>query len=320
MKKIILDTDIGPDCDDAAALAMLNLYADEGLCEILAVGHCTSNPYGAGAIDAINIYYGRPNIPIGTFKGEGFLTEEGHMSYNKYLTETMPNRYKECQPEDVVDVYRRVLAEQEDNSVEMIAIGPLNNLSNLLLSTADNYSNLNGIELVEKKISKLTIMGGLIGDNIIDELRESAMSMIHHDLSEAKEFNIVCDVEASINVAGNWPTPMDYLTFESGVMKTGKPLQTEVPEDHPVRIAYDRYPGAKEGDRCSWDLVTVESAVVPNCSHYTYSKEGKITVTEEGVTRYTSDCDKGHRYVKIAEPVKKIVDDINRLLVTMPRR
>ena len=45
-KNIILDTDIGPDCDDAAALAMLNLYADQGLCRILGITHCTSNPYG----------------------------------------------------------------------------------------------------------------------------------------------------------------------------------------------------------------------------------------------------------------------------------
>ena len=55
-KNIILDTDIGPDCDDAAALAMLNLYADQGLCRILGITHCTSNPYGAGTIDAINLY------------------------------------------------------------------------------------------------------------------------------------------------------------------------------------------------------------------------------------------------------------------------
>ena len=75
-KNIIIDTDIGPDCDDVGALAMLNIYANQGLCRILGVSHCTSNPYGAGTIDVINRYYGRPDVAIGTYYGEGFLTDE----------------------------------------------------------------------------------------------------------------------------------------------------------------------------------------------------------------------------------------------------
>ena len=39
MKKILLDTDIGPDCDDAAALALVNMYAAEGMVEVLDVTH-----------------------------------------------------------------------------------------------------------------------------------------------------------------------------------------------------------------------------------------------------------------------------------------
>ena len=45
--KILIDTDIGPDCDDTAAIAMLNIYSNQGKCEILGIAHCTSNPYGA---------------------------------------------------------------------------------------------------------------------------------------------------------------------------------------------------------------------------------------------------------------------------------
>ena len=92
-KNIILDTDIGPDCDDAAALAMLNLYADQGLCRILGITHCTSNPYGAGTIDAINRYYGREGVEIGTYYGEGFLSDEKCMTYNRYIAAHYPNRY-----------------------------------------------------------------------------------------------------------------------------------------------------------------------------------------------------------------------------------
>ncbi|NRF95128.1 hypothetical protein HQN89_30025 [Paenibacillus frigoriresistens] len=57
-RRVILDTDMGPDCDDAGALAILHALVDRGEAELLAVTHCTSNPWGAGCIDAINVYYG----------------------------------------------------------------------------------------------------------------------------------------------------------------------------------------------------------------------------------------------------------------------
>ena len=57
--KIIYDTDIGYDCDDAAALAMIHRLCDRGEAELLAVTHCFSTPYVSGCIDSINCYYGR---------------------------------------------------------------------------------------------------------------------------------------------------------------------------------------------------------------------------------------------------------------------
>ena len=41
--KIIFDTDIGCDCDDAAALALALELMNAGECELLAVTHCTMN-------------------------------------------------------------------------------------------------------------------------------------------------------------------------------------------------------------------------------------------------------------------------------------
>ena len=46
--KIIFDTDIGWDCDDAGALAMLHRLCDKGEAELLAVTHCMANPWLAG--------------------------------------------------------------------------------------------------------------------------------------------------------------------------------------------------------------------------------------------------------------------------------
>ena len=64
--KIIFDTDMGSDCDDAGALALLHAYADMGNVEIIGCIYSSGViPFGAGIVEAINTYYGRPEIPIG---------------------------------------------------------------------------------------------------------------------------------------------------------------------------------------------------------------------------------------------------------------
>ena len=65
---IIYDTDIGTDVDDAGALAILHIMADKGEANILATISANQNPFSAPAIDVINTYYGRPDLPIGSSK------------------------------------------------------------------------------------------------------------------------------------------------------------------------------------------------------------------------------------------------------------
>lgn len=317
MKQIILDTDIGPDCDDAGALAILNLLADQGLCRILGVGHCTSNPYGAGTVDAINRYYGRADVEIGTYYGKGFLVEENCMSYNKYITEHFPNRYQKEAPEEVVSMYRRILAAQDDKSVEFVAIGPLNNLSNLLNSQGDAFSPLDGRSLVEQKVSKLTIMGGIFrgsSEMVSNRVEEFA----ERKIEEMTEWNIGCDISAARNVAEHWKTPKAYIGLEAGLIVTGTTLKDHLPENHPVRLAYRLYNKNKEEGRYSWDLLTVEHAVAENSTHYKKSQAGTVQFDEKGRTIWTPDENGMDYFVELAESEEKIVEEINGLLCTIP--
>jgi len=87
---LIIDTDLGPDCDDAGALAVAHALEQRGEAKVLAVGYATSNPYGAPACDAINTYYGRGDCPVGTLKEGGFL--EDSIKFNKYVAEHWPNK------------------------------------------------------------------------------------------------------------------------------------------------------------------------------------------------------------------------------------
>ena len=63
-KKIIFDTDIGWDCDDAGALALIHSLCNKGEAELLAVTATYYHRYVAGCIDAINRFYGRI-VPVG---------------------------------------------------------------------------------------------------------------------------------------------------------------------------------------------------------------------------------------------------------------
>ena len=63
--RIIFDTDIGTDVDDAGALAILPIMADRGEAEILATRSANRNRWCGPALDAINTYYGRGDMPVG---------------------------------------------------------------------------------------------------------------------------------------------------------------------------------------------------------------------------------------------------------------
>src|SRR5947209_8178268 len=67
--KVLFDTDMDSDCDDAGALAILHALADAGEAEVLATMVSSLHPYSVPCVAAINRYYGRPDLPIGCPKG-----------------------------------------------------------------------------------------------------------------------------------------------------------------------------------------------------------------------------------------------------------
>ena len=91
----------------------------------------------------------------------------------------------------------KLLSSQPDNSVTIVTVGFLTNLSNLLKSQPDNDSPLTGKELVRKKVKSLVSMAGRF--------------------PEGKEFNVYMDSAASIYVFENWPGEIIFTGFEIGM-------------------------------------------------------------------------------------------------------
>jgi inosine-uridine nucleoside N-ribohydrolase len=302
---VILDTDMGPDCDDAGALAVLHALVDAGKANILGVTYCTSIPTGPACVDAINRFYGRPDIPVGALAKEGFLRGASYERYTPFIAAHFDNRFKTAKAPDAVSVVREVLAQRPDCSVEIIGIGPFVNLADLLASGPDGHSSMPGIELVRTKVRRLVAMGGRFALNDRGE--------------EEAEWNIVQDIGAAQEVMRSWPTPVVLSPSEAGgLVMTGKGLMARCGEDNPVKKAYDIY---TEGHgRNSWDLVTVYFAVCGESGMWELSEPGTIDADVQGITRLRPDAQGSHRYLIAKAPVPQVEALLEPLLMKPPRR
>ena len=123
--KLIFDTDIGGDIDDAFALALIHRFADRGQCELLGVTLTTANEQAAKFVAAENAVFGRPEIPIG-------LPAKGTV-YDSYPTKVLEQKNADGTPlypvpdgyktEDPVALLRRLLANADDRSVVIAQVG-----------------------------------------------------------------------------------------------------------------------------------------------------------------------------------------------------
>lgn len=255
---LILDTDIGPDCDDAGALTLLHLLAKKKKINFLAMTNCTSNPYGAGTIDAINLFHGKKDIPIGTFEKSGFLEDGFSQKYNKFITLNYKNRYiPPVKAPGALSVLKKVLSTAADTSVTVLAIGPLNNLAALI---ADSE----GYNLVKKKVICL-------------------VSMATAQNQEFTEWNVEMDIHAAALVCKVWPGPVVFSPFETGsVIITGKDFGT-LDQEHPVRTAYRLFnDGDEKKGRMSWDLAAAWYAVMGTGPFFRLSNPYDIVVLDNG--------------------------------------
>ena len=307
LKNVILDTDIGPDCDDAGAIAVLNKLCDFGEAKVLAMGCCTVFPEGACCIDAINWYYGRYAIPVGTLKaadGPGRGTGEDWRKYNKYIAENFEHSFKHTLIPDVVTVYREALSYAEDNSVILITIGFFTNIRSLLQSEPDMYSPLTGAELVAQKVKKLVSMAGNFRSG-------------HDDF--ISEFNVHTDIGAARYVIENLKKDIVFCPFEMGypIVTGSRLISMGDMKRNPVAKAYQLW-CEPAGSRNSWDLVTVYYAVRGTHGLFKESKRGVITIDERGYTYFKENPQGNHRIVMNKAPVNEIAQILEDIINLTP--
>jgi inosine-uridine nucleoside N-ribohydrolase len=272
---VIFETDMGNDIDDALALDMLYKYMDQGKVNIVAV--CTNNDddSGPGFVDVMNTWYGYPDIPVGRVTDGVRHTHARSKNYAEVVYNARKKdgslKYARTKKEtvewpDAVELYRKILSGQEDNSVIIISVGFSTNLGRLLDTPGDQYSSLSGKELVAKKVKLLSIMAG------------SFSSKGH------REFNVVNDIVNAAKVFEEWPGTIVATPFEIGlqVEYPGESINNDFTwaEYHPLRDAYKAY-RKMPYDRYTWDLIAVMYAADRKEEYFTVSETGKITVDDQ---------------------------------------
>lgn len=308
--KVIFDTDMANDCDDAGALAVLHALADRGEAEILALVTNRKDPSNASAAAcaAINRWYGRPDLPIGTDKDGATIRGSRPSSYAPVLRDEFPHAAKpDDQMPDALAVLRRTLAAQPDGSVTYCSVGALSNLEDLLRSKPDAVSPLSGRELIEKKIRLTVLMGG------------------GFPRTANPETNLKLDPAAVVTVVNEWPGPILWQGYEVGAaLITGAELQA-TPKDNPVRRAFELRPHhghtALDFGKPSHDQATVLLAVRgPRPELWDVIDKGRVVCDSDGHTHWSRDWAKQHRYVKIDGSPRALTAVIGELMAAPPAR
>ena len=286
-RTVIFDTDMGPDCDDAGALAILLQFIGKYGINLAAVCNCTSNPYANGCIRAICEYYGYEDVRVGQHEGKEILP--GHDKYNKPVVKKFC-KYENsaCHADSALDVYLDILKDAPDKSVVIITAGTLTNVAETL-----GKNTL----LFNKKVEAIISMAGKFPDG--------------------EEFNIVSDPLAFASVIENFRNTMIFSGYEVGNrIKTGF---DEEQKENPVYLAYKEHCGGKAPYlNNSFDLTAVQYAFEGNTSFYSLSKPVDIkTDMNGGIKAKKNKYSNRYYLIREADP-DLIADYLNDILRKSP--
>lgn len=312
--KLILDTDMGNDIDDALALAMIHSMEARGECELLGVMISKDHPAAPAMVDAINTFYGRGDIAIGMVQN-GVTNEPGQFN-EQVLAMTdeagkplFPTTHAQGSYEPAVAALRRLLAHSEDRSVVIMPIGPSTNLHQLFDSQPDDISPLDGKALFAQKVSHVVMMAGCYDHPN------------YFDNPNYKEYNINMDLPASTRFIADCPTPIFFTGFEIGdhIKHPVRSILNDYhwTKHHPVVEAYKFYLEMPY-DRPTWDLTAVLYATRPDRDYFTVSEPGKVKVDEAGVTSFTADPQGNHYKLSVTDMQIQIVRQVQVELSSQP--
>lgn len=221
--RVIFDSDMSSDWDDAGDIGVLHGFATLGEIEIIGMMASSQNGATPLCMDAINTWYGHPDIPIGRRPDV-----QGNGGYPAQIATEYPHGPETTATDFplATSLYRQLLAGSPDRSVVIVTAGYVNNVQALLQSGPDEYSALSGVDLVRQKVKLFACVGG--------------------QYPSGDEFNFRVEPAAASYVVNNYPSAVTYTGFELGnqIRTAGRLPDAEA--DSPIRRIYvdieDNYP------------------------------------------------------------------------------
>lgn len=303
--KIIFDTDFGADADDLGALAMLHGFVESREADLLAIMVWSTEASVIPAIDAVNRYYGHPDIPMGIRAGDSFSSD---WNYNKAIADRLPKQLKNEDVPEATALYRKVLQESEDGSIVLVTVGPLLNIKRLIESGPDSISPLTGKELLHRKLKEMVVMGG------------------QYPEGNSQEWNFWGDMPGVTRfVFEHIDLPVVFLGFEVGeAIKTGARFN-DIDQVSPLYIGFKHFsehaPWVKENYRgkilanSTFDQTAVLYAVRGGLGNWWIKIEGHNRIDEEGNNRWIEGKKTNQSYLQLTEKPETMARLIESLML-----
>jgi hypothetical protein len=293
MKSYILGSDWWTDCDDAVAIRILARAHRRGEINLLGVVLNACMEDSVASLDGFLSSEG-VSVPIGL---DSSATDfGGKPRYQKNLTKYAARYKTNDDAENAVRLYRRLLASAEEK-VEIIEIGYLQAVADLLESKPDDISPLCGRELFESKVEKVWVMAGKWDD---EPGRENNFIRNARSADGAYRFIQLC------------PVPITFLGYEIGddVISGSK-----LPDGDVLRnLMIDH--GSING-RSSWDPMTVIMALMGDEAEAGYDTVKGIATVDPitGENSFSKDPMGRHQYVIRKHPPRYYEEQIDALII-----
>ena len=273
---VVLETDFCCDVDDVAALSLLcgEERRHPGAFRLGAVSCNVENPFMAAAVKTVLSAWGREDVPVAVTRDP--LPNSGNRS--AYLA-GLAARWRGADPAAACsgrELYRRILSEAADGSVDVISIGFFNTLDEVL---ADDPA------LFRRKVRAVWAMAGGFA-------RCAAMS----------EFNVKGYRDAARRFLEAWDGPILFVGFECGetVMTDLSGLPAEY-DSHPLVEAFRHHRGPAM-KRSSWDPITVDLALGGENECYELGPAGRVRVAPDASTPFSPDPEGNARVLRFRAP------------------
>lgn len=271
-RTVVLETDFCTDVDDVAALSLLcgEAKAHPEAFRLAGVSCNVRSPFVAAAVKTVLSAWGLQGTPVGVTEDD--LPPSGDRS--DYLA-GLAARWRGPDPAAACsgrELYRRILAEAVDGSVDVISIGFFNTLDEVLAADP---------ALFRRKVRCVWAMAGGFA-------RCAAMS----------EFNVKGYREAARRFLEAWDGPIVFVGFECGetVMTDLSGLPVEY-DSHPLVEAFRHHRGP-EMKRSSWDPITVDLALGGENECYELGPAGRVRVAPDASTPFSPDPEGNARVLR----------------------